>query len=77
MEKPAQNTCDVGCEFQASAGEMESTMQNTTWSIDVLPQPQLSDVEVQEMGGKQQKTDAKNKRCTPPKTNMEPENDGF
>jgi len=38
-------------------------MQNTTWSIDVLPQPQLSDVEVQEMGGKQ-KQDAKNKRCT-------------
>ena len=51
-------------------------MQNTTWSIDVLPQPQLSDVEVQEMGGKQ-KQDAKNKRCTHPKTNMEPENDGF
>jgi len=33
---------------EASAAEMESTMQNTTWSIDVLPQPQPSDVEVQD-----------------------------
>ena len=27
---------------------MQSAMQNTTWSIDVLPQPQTSDVEPQE-----------------------------
>ena len=37
-------------------------MQNTTWSIDVLPQPQPSDVEVQDMVGKQKK-DAKKQRA--------------
>ncbi|CAK9045869.1 unnamed protein product [Durusdinium trenchii] len=33
---------------QASAEEMESAMEDATWSVDVLPQPQPSDVEPQE-----------------------------
>lgn len=33
---------------EAVAQEMEREMDNTTWSIDVLPQPQPSDVELQD-----------------------------
>ncbi|CAJ1442369.1 unnamed protein product, partial [Effrenium voratum] len=33
---------------EASAQDMEDTMENTTWSIDVLPQPMPSDVEPQD-----------------------------
>ena len=34
--------------LQASAADMESAMEDATWSIDVLPHPQPSDVEPQD-----------------------------
>lgn len=48
MESAAPQSRPLHILAQATAEEMESEVQNKTWSIDELPQPLSSDVEPQD-----------------------------